>query len=176
MWMMSFENIKGYVYYTSKISSKVKAYPKNRIEYIKKPLIENVITSENNIIKPFDYQIEASSKFIDDRGILSMPCGTGKTMTSYLISQKFKQIIILSPLKEFAKQNLNRYIEYGYENKTLLVSSDGCRDIEEINKFIISNKSFLISGEIYGCLLNHFINRKITNIIIIICIIIIIVI
>ena len=75
-----------------------------------------------------------------------MPCGTGKTLTSYLISQKFKQIIILSPLKEFAKQNLNRYIEYGYENKTLLVSSDGCRDVKEIRKFIKTNKYFLISS------------------------------
>jgi superfamily II DNA or RNA helicase len=75
-----------------------------------------------------------------------MPCGTGKTFTSYLISQNYQQIIILSPLKQFAKQNLDRYIEYGYANKTLLVDSDGERDIDEIKKFITENTNFLISA------------------------------
>jgi len=153
-WMTTLDTLKGYVYYTDKLSQNILSLPKNkRIEYIKHPFIQNII-EENNVLEkyePYDYQEIAVNKFtehfeISNRGILSMPCGTGKTMTSYLISQKFKQIIILSPLKEFAKQNLNRYIEYGYENKTLLVSSDGCRDVKEIRKFIKSNKSFLISS------------------------------
>jgi len=153
-WISTLDTLKGYVYYTDKLSQNILSLPKNkRIEYIKHPFIQNII-EENNVLEkyePYDYQEIAVNKFtehfkISNRGILSMPCGTGKTMTSYLISQKFKQIIILSPLKEFAKQNLNRYIEYGYENKTLLVSSDGCRDVKEIKKFIKSNKSFIISS------------------------------
>ena len=153
-WMTTLDTLKGYVYYTDKLSQNILSLPKNkRIEYIKQPFTQNII-EEINVLekyKPYDYQEIAVNKFIEhfkisNRGILSMPCGTGKTMTSYLISQKFKQIIILSPLKEFAKQNLNRYIEYGYENKTLFVSSDGCRDVGEIRKFIKSNKSFIISS------------------------------
>ena len=145
-WMASLDKLSGYVYYTSKISSNIKAYPKNRIQYIKKSFIENVIISENNNINPFNYQLEASNKFISNRGILSMPCGTGKTLVSYLIACNYKQIIFLSPLKQFAQQNLDKFISYGYSNKTLLVDSDGERDINEINKFINSNESFLISS------------------------------
>ena len=153
-WMNALDTLKGYVYYTDKLSINILSLPPNkRIEYVKKSF-EQHNSQEINVLeeyKPYVYQQIAVSKFTEyfrdnNRGILSMPCGTGKTMTSYLISKKFKQIILLSPLKEFAKQNLNRYIEYGYENKTLLVSSDGCRDVGEIKKFIKSNKSFIISS------------------------------
>jgi len=153
-WISTLDTLKGYIYYTDKLSQNILSLPKNkRIEYIKQSFKQNIIEEINVLEKyiPYDYQQVALNKFIEhfkisNRGILSMPCGTGKTLTSYLISQKFKQIIILSPLKEFAKQNLNRYIEYGYENKTLLVSSDGCRDVKEIRKFIKTNKYFLISS------------------------------
>jgi superfamily II DNA or RNA helicase len=154
MWMMSFQNIKGYVYYTSKISSHIRSMPKNdRVDYIKLPYLENIVEEQStHSIKPYDYQIKAKNNFeeyfkTNDRGILSMPCGTGKTFTSFLISQKYKQIFIISPLKQFAKQNLDRYIEYGYnESNTLLVDSDGERDIKHIEKFIKEKKSFIISS------------------------------
>ena len=76
-----------------------------------------------------------------------MPCGTGKTLTSYLISEYYKEIIIISPLKQFAKQNLDKYIEYGYKNNSLLIDSDGTRDISEVKKFMKENKEngFLLS-------------------------------
>ena len=144
---------KGYVYYTNKLSKNILSLPQtNIIEFIKQPFIEPINDSFNEtIIKPYDYQLEAVNKFNEyyinnDRGILSLPCGTGKTYTSYLISSKYKQIIIISPLKQFAKQNLDRYIEYGYKNNTLLIDSDGTRDKKEIKTFIKSNESFLISS------------------------------
>jgi superfamily II DNA or RNA helicase len=152
-WMAAMDKINGYVYYTSKLSENIKCLPKTkRIEYIKQPYTKDH-NQKNNIlrIKPFDYQIKAKEDFIkyfesNQKGILSMPCGTGKTFASYLISQSYQQIIILSPLKQFAKQNLDRYIEYGYSGKTLLVDSDGERDINAINKFITENTNFLISA------------------------------
>lgn len=148
-WMFSLPTINGFVYYTNKLSTNLRDLPKNdRIKYIKHAYIENK-ESNINIFKPYNYQIEAKNKFDTDfnyRGILTMPCGTGKTYTSYLISQNYKQIIIFSPLKQFAKQNLDKYIEYGYNNKTLLVDSDGERDIKEIKKFIKNNENFLISA------------------------------
>jgi superfamily II DNA or RNA helicase len=151
-WMAVMDKLNGYVYYTDKLSDPIRSLPKSpRIEYIKqKYIVED--NEKNNIIriKPFDYQIKAKDEIIkyfqdNRRGILSMPCGTGKTYTSYLISQNYQQIIILSPLKQFAKQNLDRYIEYGYSGKSLLVDSDGERDINEIKKFITENINFLIS-------------------------------
>jgi len=156
-WMAVLDKLNGYVYYTNKLSHPIKSLPNNdRIKYIKyiNNIIENNNTQiENNINKvtPFQYQLIATETCINylkknDRGILSMPCGTGKTFISYLISNNYKQIILISPLKQFAKQNLNKYIEYGYKNNTLLVDSDGERDVKQIEKFIKLNNSFIISS------------------------------
>jgi superfamily II DNA or RNA helicase len=152
-WIATLDKLNGYVYYTDKLSTNIKELPFNkRIQFIKQKY-NNIVEEQNtHSINPYDYQITAKEEFKEyfktkDRGILSMPCGTGKTFTSFLISQNYKQIIIISPLKQFAKQNLDRYIEYGYnENNTLLVDSDGERDIKQIEKFIKENKSFLISS------------------------------
>ena len=149
-WMMMLDKLDGYVYYTSKLSTNVKELPINkRIQFIKQKYNEDIVNEETIIYKPYSYQLEAVIEFtnkFNNRGILSLPCGTGKTLISYLCSNKYKQVIIMSPLKQFAKQNLDRFIEYGYGNKTLLVDSDGERDIKEIKKFIKSNESFLISA------------------------------
>ncbi len=150
--------------------------PNPRIHYVKEPYIEPIKNENTTTeIKVFNidseklkYQLvafeEAKEYYKDieideddeddedeyinpnNNGIISMPCGTGKTYTSYLISQLFNQIIILSPLKQFAKQNLDKYIDYGYSSSTLLVDSDGCRDLETIKKFIKDNTHFVISS------------------------------
>jgi superfamily II DNA or RNA helicase len=160
---------KAYVYYTNKLSYNITSLPSNeKIEYVKKSFIDdndndnnnndidnitnNLKVSANKSIKPFDYQLEAKKIIIDyfktnKRGILSLPCGTGKTLISYISSIAIsEQIIIISPLKQFAKQNLDRFVEYGYNDSTLLVDSDGTRNFKEIKKFIKSNKKFLISS------------------------------
>jgi superfamily II DNA or RNA helicase len=164
-WMAHLNNNIGYVYYTNKLSHNIKSLPNtNRINYIKqKFIIEDDDDIIIEIIEPYDYQLEAKEKFDihfrnENRGILSMPCGTGKTFTSYLISNNYKQIIIVSPLKQFAKQNLERYKEYGFSGNTLLVDSDGERDIDNIKNFIENNDTFVISATffsidvIYECL------------------------
>jgi superfamily II DNA or RNA helicase len=116
------------------------------------------IPIQTSVFKPdpekLEYQQTAKKAAIEyfadnDNGILSMPCGTGKTYTAFLIAQDFKYIFIASPLKEFAKQNLDRFVEYGYPRlTTLLVDSDGCRDPEKIKKFMRerSETGFLISA------------------------------
>ena len=170
-WMSSLSNLNGYVYYTNKLSRNIKELPyTNRITYIKKKYIEeqNIII-ESNIIKPYDYQLKALKKFkkkFTNRGILSLPCGTGKTYITYLCSLLYKQIIILSPLKQFAKQNLEKFIYYGYNNNTLLVNSDGERDIDNINKFINTNEYFLISATY--CSVDIISKLKLDNLLIII--------
>jgi len=52
---------------------------------------------------------------------------------------------MISPLRQFAKQNMDRYVQYGRTN-TLLLDSDGTRDIDQINEFINNNPKFLISA------------------------------
>jgi superfamily II DNA or RNA helicase len=125
----------------------------NKIYFIKLPYENNneVIQDIKIDITPYSYQIEAINKFKEhyqsnNRGILSLPCGCGKTYTSYLISNDYKHIVILSPLREFASQNLNRFIEYGYnKNNTLLVDTDGNRDIDSIKEFITEHNNMIIS-------------------------------
>jgi superfamily II DNA or RNA helicase len=155
-WIAMLDKLYGFVYYTDKLSENIKCLPANkRITFIKEPYKmkkrvkedDKFAVDQNKLI----YQNEAKKQAIEhfkanNRGILSMPCGTGKTYVSYLISQSHKQVILVSPLKQFAKQNIDRYIEYGYGGEHLLVDSDGVRDLDEITNFIASNESFLISA------------------------------
>ena len=129
-------------------------YYENNIYFIKQPFNYNEkdINIINKIIyTPYEYQIEAVNKIKENfkknnRSIISIPCGCGKTYISYLLSLNYNHIIIISPLKEFALQNLNRYIDYGYnKTDTILIDSDGIRDIEII-KNKIKNKKLLISS------------------------------
>jgi superfamily II DNA or RNA helicase len=126
----------------------------NKIYFVKLPYEDknkNKHEIEKTEIIPYSYQTEAVAKFkehfqTNNRGILSLPCGCGKTYTSYVISSDYSHIIILSPLREFASQNLNRFIEYGYDKtNTLLVDSDGNRDIDSIKEIIKNKIKLLIS-------------------------------
>jgi superfamily II DNA or RNA helicase len=159
-WLSAMDHLTGYIYYTNKLSSNLKSLPPNkRIIYIKKEfIVKNEVkfcsaTKEFSIEKssliPYDYQIDADNvckKLFEKRGILTLPCGTGKTYISYLFSMNYKKVIFISPLKEFAKQNQMKMIEYGYSKNSLLVDSDGERDIHEIKKFMDENESFLLSS------------------------------
>jgi hypothetical protein len=174
-WMATMNNKLGYVYYTDKLSLNIRALPsQNRIKYIREPFNPEFMPSGSSasdaIVIPatepglqqvfipdpakLEYQHQARDLAVEyyrnhDNGVLAMPCGTGKTYTAYLIAQNFKQIIILSPLKQFAKQNMDRFIEYGFPRvNTLLVDSDGCRDVGRVREFITGNSAggFLISA------------------------------
>ena len=155
MQMFNHTNVNGNVYYTSKLSRNITENAiNNRIQYIK--LLMNETETKEEVkteFKPHDYQIEASNKIINyfrdnndnNKAILSMPCGCGKTYTSYLIANKYDKVVMISPLRQFAKQNLDRYVQYG-RNNTLLLDSDGTRDLDEITEFINNNAKFLISA------------------------------
>ena len=84
LWMASIDSLKGYVYYTSKLSHNISSLPKNRIEYIKK---EFDIGIKNDVINDFildddklKYQLDAK-KIADTyyknniKGIISMQIG-----------------------------------------------------------------------------------------------------
>jgi superfamily II DNA or RNA helicase len=174
-WMASLPDKQGAVYYTDRLSLNVRTLPiNNRIKYIREPFDTSYMpntyapvqgseaqdhgSAESVVFIPdpekLEYQQAAKQAAIEyfaenDNGILSMPCGTGKTFTAYLIAQDFQHVFITSPLKEFAKQNLDRFVEYGYPREnTLLVDSDGCRDPELIKKFMSDRdgSGFLISA------------------------------
>src|SRR3989344_3478787 len=74
-----------------------------------------------------------------------MPCGTGKTIVSAYFAKDYKQVIYLSPLKQYAEQNLTRFKQYVDDYKCLLIDSDGTRDKKEIKKFIKENDKIMLS-------------------------------
>lgn len=162
VWMVSMEHLKtlGYLYYTNTISSHLtKMLTNPRLTCVKLPFIEPTepieLIPEPIVVSIIarDYQHAAKLAFMQafettNRGIMSMPCGTGKTLVSYLISQEFNQIVIISPLRQFARQNINKFVEYGYNGSQLLVSSDGDgeRDPTIIRTFIEQHQKFIISS------------------------------
>ena len=88
--------------------------------------------------KPRDYQLEAF-KIIDKKTytncILAMPCGTGKTFTVSLLAKKYANVIILSPLRKLTYDSLESMgIFLGKKYEKILISSDGCRDVEILRK------------------------------------------
>jgi superfamily II DNA or RNA helicase len=148
--MFQHQSKEGHVYYTSKLSIHI------RDNHINKQMQFIKLTQENDIVKIqqkryelYDYQKDAINnleKWFDEdrddniRGVLNLPCGTGKTLISSHIANKYRSVVIISPLKQFAEQNLNRFLEYFPKFKGLLIDSEGSRDIEEISNFICKNK------------------------------------
>lgn len=174
MMMCNHQNLYGTVYYTSKLSVNIEQNRVNeKIQYIKLPIEQKNVNRQVIEMKPYDYQKEASEKIINhlntkNKAILGLPCGCGKTYASYLVAQKYKTVIILSPLKQFAKQNLDKYIEYGYNHRTILVDSDGTRDINEIKKIFEESEGILISATYRSVDIIHQIIDNIENALIII--------
>jgi superfamily II DNA or RNA helicase len=132
------------VYYSGVLSSQIQCR-KKKIKYINLPFVK----INNEDIKPRDYQIEAYNTLKDvikdtNRGILEMPCGTGKTLVSYLISLDYNNIILLSPLISTTEQLLKHYKNYYSKEKEpinfSLVSSQHNRNIDNIE---ISNKNII---------------------------------
>jgi len=55
----------------------------------------------------------------------------------------YKIVVFITPLKQYAKQNIDRFNNYEIERKTILIDSDGSRDINIINEFIKHDKILL---------------------------------
>ena len=134
--------INAIVYYSGKLSQQILCR-KNKIQYINLPIIKN-----NNILdfKPRDYQLEAYNKLKDyNRSILSMPCGTGKTFVSFLLSLDYKNIFILTPLISTTEQILNHYKNYysKYDNINYVLIN--CKAERNVNNIKLTNKNIIAS-------------------------------
>lgn len=153
MVMSKFINNKGYVYYTNTISRNIKENIPKRITLVKRQL--ETLESEHNF-SLYDYQKKIINLYEDyykedQKAILATPCGTGKTLMSCFISMKYNFVIIISPLKQFAEQNIDKFTEYDENRKCLLVDSDGTRNITEIIEFIGSHDRVLLSATYKSC-------------------------
>lgn len=87
----------------------------NDAEGTKKPTIvphNHQIISKDKITKHFEAGLGLANPTPNPkRCIQSKPCGAGKTLISHLVAKSYKQVVIISPLKQFARQNLDKFIE-----------------------------------------------------------------
>ena len=156
-------NLPGILYYTSKLTKNITCHKNtDRFIYIKqdinnKEIKLNIDSNKNikysNLIdEAFDYQLEAYNKImetfsIENRAILHLPCGLGKTLISMKVGLNYDLIIFISPLKQYCIQNLQRFkSEIKYKDyESLIIDSDGTRDTEYILKFLKKNKKNILS-------------------------------
>lgn len=121
----------------------LKLYVEKRINYINLPYITN-----NKILDflPRDYQIEAYNYIKNNnKNILSMPCGTGKTFVSFLLSLEYNNIIILTPLISTTEQIHTHYKNYysKYENINFILVN--CKAERNVNNIIFKDKNVISS-------------------------------
>ena len=133
----------AFVYYSGKLSQQIRCR-QNKIKYMNIPHIKN-----NQILdfKPRDYQLEAYNKLKDiNRSILSMPCGTGKTFVSFLLSLDYKNIIILTPLISTTEQMLTHYKNYYSKYKDINYVSINCNAERNINNIKFNDNKNIIAS------------------------------
>ena len=175
-------DLDGIVYYTSKLSNNITIQkPTNRIQYIKKNFNDIILNNNQKesysslIDKPYDYQVIAFQNIKKEfenknRAILQLPCGLGKTLISMIVGLDYDQVIILSPLKQYCAQNLERFkSELKYKDyEELIIDSENCRDLDYLIKFIKNNKKIFLSICYKSCDILYEILNKLNNYIIIV--------
>lgn len=138
--------LNGELFYTSKLSSVARRFEISKIKNIKfdfdDPSQSNdelKTTNINTKLTPRDYQVAAINKIKKcNRGILQLPCGMGKTLIMALSVIEYDIVILFSPLKQHAQQNLSRFsdeLKDDFKN-FILVDSDGTRDVEVLSQFL----------------------------------------
>jgi superfamily II DNA or RNA helicase len=153
-------DLNGIVVYSNEISSRIKDLS-NKVQYLHIPYNNQIIDVDYNFlnyidIQPRDYQLEACNLLKNEnRSILSLPSGMGKTFTSYLIAKEYNNIIYIAPLRFLAKQILDQV--YDYSNKSynpILISCDGIRNINCIEQILMDKNLFSVTYDSVDILIN----------------------
>jgi superfamily II DNA or RNA helicase len=134
--------LNSIVYYSGKLSQQIKCR-QNKIKYVNLPMIKNTKILD---LKPREYQIEAYNKLKDvNRSILSMPCGTGKTFVSFLLSLDYKNVFILTPLISTTEQIFIHYKNYYSSEKDINFTLINCKAERNIANIKLGNKNIIAS-------------------------------
>jgi superfamily II DNA or RNA helicase len=157
------KNSQGFLYTMARLERHLEEDMKNgnivqtiRLEYPQQQdlQLENV-QDEIFTPKPLrDYQKEAVECLLEykkigvENGWLNMCCGTGKTLIYSEFARSFQKIIVISPLRVSAEQNLKRISEWLDldDEQTLLVDCDGVRDDVLVKKFWKNKNKILVSS------------------------------
>jgi len=170
------------VYYSGKVSHRLLKLCK-KTKFINLPYITCKIDICSNPITlvPRSYQIEAYNALRGrKRSILHMPCGTGKTFVSYLLSLDYDNVVLLTPLISTTEQVLDHFKNY-YQDMTVAFTEIDCsvnrnpninfntkniiastyRSCDVINKLLNKLKNcFVIIDEFHNLSENNLTNAK----------------
>lgn len=149
--MLCSVKLHGELYYTSKLSRVITQYKQPDIKFIRHPYQEEKKVNEYTKLKPYKYQEEAYEKLkLHKRAIFQLPCGMGKTLVMIMLAKLYDIIIIFSPLRVHAQQNLERFRnEIDDYDHYELVDSDGTRDVNELKPLL--NKKTILSVTYKSC-------------------------
>ena len=89
------------------------------------------LVEQEAVMEPREYQLRAMDelkKGWEGMGALVMPCGTGKTLVYATHALEYSRVVVLSPLRVSAKQNLDQLIKVFCPDQALLVDSDRDKD------------------------------------------------
>ena len=100
------------------------------------------VINEDAILVPYDYQQAAILALRGKhRAVCQIPCGCGKTLISIKLCMDYKQCVVITPLKAYCEQNMERYKSQMPGYGMLVIDSDNNgRDIDTISRFIKKNK------------------------------------
>jgi superfamily II DNA or RNA helicase len=148
-----------YVYYTGKVSHKLIKLAKIT-KFINLPYVtfKGRDNPQNNIIIPRLYQIDAYNILKNcKRSILQMPCGTGKTFVSYLLSLDYDNVILLTPLISTTEQILDHFKNYYGNEKIIFTEVNSSTNRTPVLNFNVKNviASTYKSCDIVNLLLNN---------------------
>ncbi len=157
---------KGYLYHSCDLTKDLEYDIKNSqfIENIKLDFNVKSYINKSNLDKYneescelYDFQKEALN-ILDKKwkkcGLLLLPCGTGKTLVTgnHIKNCLYNNVIVISPLKIHAKQNLDRLSKFIPNYKSILFNTDdnGTTDVSILKNIEYNNliSTTYKSGEI----------------------------
>jgi len=127
--------------------NELKFNPTRYIELLNTIYKPDVDKENSKILIPYDYQLEAINALKGkDRTVCQIPCGCGKTLIAIKLCEAYKQNVIISPLKSYCEQNLDRYkSQMPSEYAMMIIDSDGDgRNIDKIQEFVKKNNKICL--------------------------------
>ena len=159
-------DLNGIFIYNGTLSERLLDLSNNKIQFVNLPYNNTLIDVNINshIIQhiPRDYQIDIYNNFKNiNKGIISLPCGTGKSYSAWLIGKDFNNIIIISPTRSLTENTLTNF--YNYSNHSynpILISMDGYRKPSDILNLLKNNNIISVTYDSVDILNNIITNIK----------------
>ena len=143
--------------------NELKFNPARYLELLNTIYKPDVDKENSKILIPYDYQLEAINALKGkDRTVCQLPCGCGKTLIAIKLCEAYKQNVIITPLKSYCEQNLDRFTsQMDGSYAMMIIDSDGDgRNIDKIQEFVKKNNKICLfatfkSVDIINALVNN---------------------